>query len=506
MRRGSFLIVAVGLLLQFISCNDDFDSTVLSTGKLIFSRDTVYLDTIFTNISSSTRTLKVYNRSNNNITVPSIQLGRGQSSYYRLNVDGIDGKFFQDIDILANDSIYVFIEATIDFDEVNNPIYTDSIVFDAGLNRQDVDLVSLVQDAHFLYPAKNSEGVKEKIVLGSTEDGVEIAVEGFYLEKNTVWKNDKPYVIYGYAGVPEDGSLVVEKGVRVHFHNNSGLLVEKNATLKVNGEIGEEVVFEGDRLEPFYSDIAGQWGTIWLRADSKNHEVKNAIVKNNTIGILVETGSSSNAASLTLSNTQIYNTASFGILGRNAAMQGENVVIGNNGMSSLACTLGGWYDFKHSTFANYWNNGIRLFPTLLLNNYEMDESGSPVAFDLFQANFTNCIVDGNQNIEMILDKNTAADFHFNFKNCMLKFDDANGNYANDPLYDFGDTNYYQNIILNGKADFKSIENNEFVIGQESEAIDQADQNAASMVPFDLLNVSRMQNPDIGAYQHIQIDR
>ena len=463
LRLSSFVIISF-LILNVLSCNEDFDQTTLSSGNLSFSKDTVYLDTIFTNISSSTRTLKVYNKSNENITVPHIELGRGESSFYRLNVDGIDGKSFTNIDILANDSIYVFIEATIDFNSVTNPIYTDSIIFDGGANLQDVDLVTLVQDAHFLYPSRDTQGMKEKIVLGIDEEGEEITIDGFYLEENTVWQNDKPYVIYGYAGVPDGGSLIIEKGVKVHFHNNSGLLVEENATLKVNGEIGEEVIFEGDRLEPFFENIAGQWGVIWLRAGSKNHVINNAIIKNNTIGILMDSIGSLTEPTLKLYNTQIYNTSTFGLIGRTANIAGENVVIGNNGMSSLACTIGGSYNFIHSTFANYWNRGIRLYPTILVNNFvkytNSDGSESVLTRDLLLANFTNCIIDGNQNIEMILEEEPGTIFNYNFKNCMIKFDDASGNYSDNPLFDFDDSNHYQDNILNGDADFKNVLNNE----------------------------------------------
>lgn len=504
--RFPLSVVLFYLILNLISCNDDFDQTILNYGNLSFSKDTVYLDSIFSNISSSTRTLKVYNKSNNNITIPSIQLGRGEASFYRLNVDGLDGKKFTNIDILSKDSIYIFIEATIDFNHVTNPIYTDSIVFDSGEKLQDVDLVTLVQDAYFLFPSRDAQGIKEKIILGTDPEGDEIAIDGFYLDDNTVWKNDKPYVIYGYVGVPEGGSLTIEKGVNVHFHKSSGLLVDKNASLKVKGEIGEEVIFEGDRLEPFYSDIAGQWGVIWLRAGSKDHSFKNAIIKNNTIGILMDSIGSLVQPTLKLYNTQIYNTSTFGILGRTANIQGENVVIGNNGMSSLACTIGGTYNFTQSTFANYWNSSIRQFPTLWVNNFlafnNSDGTGSILTRDLIAANFTNCIIDGNQNIEMILEQDMGAAFNYNFKNCMIKFDDVNGNYSDNPLFDFNDTSHYQEIILNGEADFKNVENNELIIGQESEAIDQANRNAALQVPFDILNINRISNPDIGAYQHI----
>ena len=507
--RFVLLIFLSFFIFNISSCNDDFDHTVLNSGKLVFSRDTVYLDTIFTNISSSTRTLKIYNKSNKNITIPNIDLGRGENSFYRLNVDGIAGKSFENIDILAKDSIYIFIEATIDFSQVTNPIYTDSIVFDKGENLQDVKLVTLVQDAHFLFPKRDAQGIKEKIVLGINSDGDEIAVEGFYLEGNTTWQNDKPYVVYGYVGINSGNVLTIEKGVKVHFHKNSGLLVEKNASLKVQGELNEEVIFEGDRLESGFSEISGQWSTIWLRAGSKDHEINYAIIKNNIIGILMDSIGSLGEPTLKINNTQIYNTTSFGLLGRTANIEGKNLVIGNNGQSSLACTIGGTYNFTHTTIANYWNGSVREFPAVLVNNFltytNSDGLESVLERDLIAANFTNCIIDGNQNIEFFLEKSDGAAFNYNFKNNLLKFEDSNGNSLGNPLFDFEDNTQYQYNIFNGDSDFKDIDTNQYIIGDASDANNKADMNKALQIPFDILGVSRILNPDIGAYQHIIFD-
>ena len=105
-------IAAFACVILWSSCRNDFE-TVASTGNLEFSRDTVYLDTVFTNIGSSTYNLKVYNRSNDDINIPTIALGDGEASNYRLNVDGIPGKTFEDITILAKDSIFIFIETTL---------------------------------------------------------------------------------------------------------------------------------------------------------------------------------------------------------------------------------------------------------------------------------------------------------------------------------------------------------------------------------------------------------
>lgn len=507
MLRNLFLL---GLIFfSLLSCEDDMFETTPSTGELVFSRDTLYLDTVFSNISSSTRTFKVYNKSGSNISIPSIRLGRGQNSFYRLNVNGTSGKTFENVTLFAKDSIYVFVEATIDFSEVTNPIYTDSIVFDQGGNQQDVKLITLVQDAHFLYPKKDAQGVKEKIIVGEGEDGEEIAVEGFYLEGDQVWTNDKPYVIYGYAGVQEGNTLTMEKGVKVHFHANSGLLVEKNASLKIKGTLEEKVIIQGDRLEPFYEDIPGQWGTIWLRAGSRDHEVDHTLIKNNTIGILMDSIGGNFGPTLRIKNTEIYNTSNFGLLGRSAHISGSNLVIGNNGQASLACTMGGTYNFIQATFANYWSGGIREYPAVLVNNFELvSESGGStgvVSHDLLAANFTNCIIEGNQNIEFLLNKNDDALFNYNFKNNLLRFDDPSGAYANDPLYDFENTNYYQNNIFNGEPDFKAVNENEFIIGDLSDANGEGDFIEAQKVPFDILGVSRIESPDLGAYQHITFE-
>mgnify|MGYP000235833269 CR=1 FL=1 len=98
-----FLGITIFIALLVVSaCRTDFE-TVPSTGQLEFSKDTVYLDTVFTNIGSSTYTLKVYNNSSDDIHIPTIELGRGTSSNFRLNVDGIAGQYFEDIEIKSKD-------------------------------------------------------------------------------------------------------------------------------------------------------------------------------------------------------------------------------------------------------------------------------------------------------------------------------------------------------------------------------------------------------------------
>ncbi len=497
----SFLICFA--LIAASSCKKDF-STIPNFGSLEFSQDTIFLDTVFTNIGSSTYNLRVYNRGNKSITIPEIALEKGISSNYRLNVDGIPGKNFTDIDILAKDSIFVFIETTINANNATDPLYTDRILFDTGSNQQDIDLVTLVQDANFIYPGKNPITMK---IDSLTIDGQATNIKGRFLtDAELTITNLKPTVIYGYAAVPGNKTLTIEAGAKVYFHNNSGLIIDNKATLKVNGTLAEKVVFEGDRLESSFSKIPGQWGTIWMRAGSKNNEIYHAQIKNGIIGILIDSIGSASTPTLKLENSEIYNHSNFGILARETNIEAHNVVIGSAGEASLAATIGGTYNFTHSTFANFWNNGIRQLPAVLVNNFftYVDNNGQEIieTRSLYAANFTNCIFDGNNNIEFILDKvDSGGVFNYNISNCMIQFNDTNNYYDDNTELDFTNS-FYQNIILNGNSNFRDSQNEDFIIGQDTDAINKA---KTTFFSIDILGVDRTINPDIGAYQHITFD-
>ena len=495
MRNLVFIFI---VFIAFISCRNDFE-TVESSGNLSFSRDTVYLDTVFTNIGSATYNLKVYNNSKNVVAIPSIHLENGENSFYRLNVDGLTGKSFEDVRILGNDSIYIFVETTIDFNQVQNPLYTDKIIFQHTASTQDVDLVTLVQDAHFLYPDKDSDGITEKIIIGMNEDGEELIVNGFYLDENTTFTNEKPYIIYGYCGVKNNVQLNIEEGATLHFHANSGIIVEKGGSLHVNGSLDAPVFMEGDRLEFDYENVPGQWGTIWLRAGSENNSMHHTIIKNASAGIIIDSIGTSSTPTLNISNTKIYNSATFGILGRETHIEGYNLVINNSGQSSLACTIGGSYEFSHSTFTNFWSGGIRQFPAVYVNNYFQNTNG-PVGRDLKKLNFTNCIIDGSNSIEFELDKADAAAFNFKFINNALRFTDSNNSFDGIPEYDFTNNDFYEANMMNPLINYKAPFMNKLQINSKSEIVGQAETTNSSKFPFDIVGTSRSLPATIGAYE------
>lgn len=496
--RQYFTLFIFGIIITFSSCRTDFD-TVASTGDLKFSKDTVYLDTVFKNIGSSTYQLKVYNQSKNDISIPIVQFKKGLNSKYRMTVDGMtgnNGKIFQNVTLLAKDSLYIFIETTADIADANPDdfLYTDEIQFDSGANLQEVALVTLIQDAVFLYPNQNPDGTKEKIKI----DGKD--VDGFYLNENDptngnelLFTNDKPYVIYGYAGVPEDKTVIFEAGTKVHFHANSGLYVSKNSSLEINGtastsdKLENEVIFEGDRLESLYSDIPGQWKSVIFEKGSANHAINHLTLKNAVVGLDFRNPSNT----ISIKNSQIYNCAEYGILAQNAQIIGENIVINYAGLSSLACVYGGNYQFTHCTFNNSWPTASQ-FSVSLSNSLA---GATPETNPLTQATFNNCIIYGSNTNEFNLSKNTNTPFVYQLNNCLLKFSSSTIN----PDYQFKtDTEHYNNIILNENPKFYNVSQNKFNIDKTSSAF--AKGNQAYIIPTDILGITRTSPPDLGAYQ------
>ena len=510
MRKLIFLFF-VGLAITVSSCRQDFVFEP-STGDLVFSKDTIYLDTVFANIGSSTYTLKVYNKSSKDIKIPTIQLGKGLTSKYRMTVDGMTGennRIFHDVELLAKDSMYIFIETTAGIGDANPSdfLYTDQIEFDSGANLQKVELVTLIQDAYFIFPNKQN-GITESIPIGFDEDGTVLETNGRNLSHNHpdngdefTFQTDKPYVVYGYASVPNGKILTIPAGARVHFHADSGLVVQEGGTLNINGSLSttaaleNEVIFEGDRLEPGFSDVPGQWGTVYLRQGSANHRIKNLTIKNAIIGLLVENNF---GTPMTIENTQIYDCSNVGLLGRAATIEGKNMVINTAGVASLACTLGGSYEFKHCTFNNNWASSKQVAVTV--DNYYTDTTtNQQIAFDLIKADFKNCIIFGSNQIELLVNKSTDTSKQFNklFSKCQIKFNNNNNQFTNNPDYAF--INDATEIIKNGIVDFQNISKNKLFIGADS-----ASKNFGVDVgvPFDILGNPRNGVFDLGAYNSI----
>ena len=279
--------------------------------------------------------------------------------------------------------------------------------------------------------------------------------------------------------------------------------------LRLRGILGKRTGFEG-KAPPKFEEVLNKMKTEKVQKinENFNYSAKKEFLKGAQIAYeTIITDFSDNDNKITTSkpllNTEIYNHSSYGILGRETNIEAHNVVIGNAGQASLAATIGGTYNFTHSTFANFWSNSLRQLPAVLINNFftYTNTAGQEVieTRNLHAANFTNCIFDGNNNIEFVLDKvNGEGIFNYKISNSMISFTDTNNSFKDNTELDFT-SSFYQNIILNGRSHFRDTQINDFIIGKESDAINKA---KATSFSLDILETDRSTNPDIGAYQHI----
>jgi hypothetical protein len=392
---AGLLIACVLGLTVLTSCRKDNAFETSPGFQLAFSSDTIVFDTVFTTLGSVTKQLHVYNRGNKPVKISSIKLAGGAVSAYRLNIDGHASLEVNDLELKANDSLYIFIKVTINPDNTSNPfVQKDSIQFNINGRQQSVILIAWGQNAHFY---KNA-----------------------VLTNDVILTNDKPHVIYGYLKVDSLHTLVIEQGARIFFHKDAEMIISRDATLKVNGTLENPVIFRGDRLEMEYDSLPGQWGRVLLSQGSKNNEINYAIIRNAYIGLQVESSGSSAEPTLRLSNTVIKNMTYYGLLAQSARVQVANCVFDGCGGNSIALTVGGDYDFRNCTIGNYWNYSARRSPSVLINNYYSDTLGGVHAQDLVNAYFGNSIIYGNNEEEIILQKQASAAFSVTFDHCLLR--------------------------------------------------------------------------------------
>lgn len=477
----SLFLIVVCLSVGFMSCKKDKTLTDPSA-KVSFSQDSVLFDTVFTTIGSTTRNIRVINKNSQKINLSSVMLEQGSSSNFILNVDGVKGKEVKDVEILAHDSIYIFIQVNVDPTNHNTPmVIQDKILFNVNGNQQTVALEAWGQDAYYHFPDKAIQ-YKTGFLPYSTVSAA--------TNTTITWNNDKPHVIYGWLVVDSTQKLIINQGVKVYLHQNAGLWVYRFGTLQVNGVAGNEVIFQGDRREADYSDEPGQWDRIWINEGHTDNYINYAIIKNGYIGLQAEVIlTTQQPGRLKLTNTAIKNCSKWGLYAVAYNIWGANNTISNCKEYCASLTVGGKYTFLHTTFANYFDKsgGRGGQPCVHLDNY----SGS-TPFNLDSAYFGNCIIDGSQANEFEMDFKTGAHSNYKFNSCLLKTAAITG------------TTSVGNVF-NQAADFRGVSNYDFRLNSGSKARGIGNSNVIAINPgvlsTDLKGTARTGTIDAGANQY-----
>lgn len=484
MKFIAYLIAGLILASVFYACDNDDNFSTSGDMRLGFSADTVRFDTVFTTIGTATRRLKVYNKNDNALTISSVELMSPERTGFRINVDGESGNAVSDIDILGNDSLYIFVEVTVDPLNRDNPLLVaDSIRFRFNGVTQYVRLEAIGRDVIVW---------KSKTIAGDT------TITG-----------EKPFLIYEHLNVKNGAVLNIEKNTSLYFHYNAKLTVA--GQINAVGTAAEPVVFRGDRMDGMYESsrlpydrVPGQWYGIEIKPESYENRFENVRIRNGIYGILIQPSDTSRVK-VSLLNTVVQNTTKEVIYSVNSKIDARNCLFANSGEYTLNL-IGGSYSFLHCTVTNYmrYMNTLAAKGVVSVSNTGKDIMGNDFSLPVGTCRFINTIVSGrNEDKNKIkLTPSQSMTFNYHFLNCLL--------------YTSGsDDSDFVNTVWNEDPSFKYIYSSgdaqsnpqlyyfyDFDIKDNSPARNKASRQYAAELPDDIRGVSRRSDeaPDIGCYE------
>ena len=457
--------------LVFTSCDDEEHYTSSPSALLTFSEDTVRFDTVFTTIGSTTQLFKVYNRGKASLMISTIRLAGGGSTGFRVNVDGVSATSFTDVELRRGDSLYVFVEVTVNPRDEDNPFQIrDSLQF-------------------FL-----QSGICQQVQFEAYgQDMVPLRGETFMAD--TTLTGDRPYVVYDSLVVGRGVTLRMSEGTRLYFHDKA--YVRIRGTLLAEGSVERPVVFRGDRLDNIFSYLPydrldNQWGGIIIDALSYGNQLNFVDIHSGGWGIRCD---SADAAlnKLTIENSVIHNVAGDALSAVNGRLWVGNTELTNAGGHCLR-VRGGDVQVVYSTLANFYPWAYRGAALSLSNEW----------CPLTRADFRSCIITGYSSNELMLWPTSAPDsltFNYRFDHCLL----------NVPADSIQGDRYVEVRIdsveheVSRIANFPLIDTDIFYYDFSLDSLSQAvgagnPEDALNLYPLDRLGRSRLEDeaPDAGA--------
>lgn len=407
--KGAFLL----FLVVFLAGCFEERFTHDENDVLAFSTDTLSFDTVLTQVSTVTRLFKVYNPNDLSVRIDEIQLVGTYRGFFRLNVDGYTGDIIRDVTIRANDSIYVFVESTIDPDQpasVSPYIIEAEVSFLTNNQDQRVTLVAWGQNANYI-PGPN---MPNRLLVLSCNLG------------EVRWDDPRPYVIYGTLFI-DSCTLVIPPGTRIYVHGgiannelgifNEGLLYTlPQGKFRVEGTVEQPVIFRDDRIEP---DYEGEWAGIRLGSGSGPHQFSHMQVTNAIAGIVADSASVVN-----IDHSIFSFMGGPGFLGRHAKATLSNCLFYGNSGQAIALTYGGEYDIIHCTLASYGSAS----EAMALNNFYCPDPPlcqSGFFLNKLEAEVVNCIIVGSSTDEInLVDASPEGSglFDIQFRNTIFSVD------------------------------------------------------------------------------------
>lgn len=465
------LISLISINFLTTSCIDD-SMTNSSSALLTFSRDTVNFDTVFTDVGTPTARLIVCNRNKKGINISSIRF-RNPDTRFSLNVDGVSGRDFSDIEIRGKDSVFVFIECYIPATEGASP--------------------GLVED----YLEFVTNGVTQTVRVEAYGQNV-TRLRNLRVKSDMRLTSDRPYVIFDSLVVERGATLTVDPGAQLLFHDGASLTVE--GCLQAVGEQGRMIDMRGDRLDNVLPDVgydimAGQWKGIRIAAGSFDNRMEYVNMRSTVSGLSVDSCADLSRTKLTLFNSWLHNSQGNVLSSKYAKVNAYGCCF-SEAADAVVSLTGGEHEFLQCTIANnYLFSAIR-GALLSLWHVFPDESGENMQ-PAMKANFENSIIYGLADDLNTGDLNkgdlTGSDVFFRFVSLKSEGKDDDNFidclWDTDPMFYTDRPIYYFNYRLRDDSPVKSSGNTTFV---------------TPMVLHDMDGVDRLRDgrPSLGAYQYV----
>lgn len=208
-------------------------------------------------------------------------------------------------DWLPNSSIYIYksLPITIENVEINNSIGYGMRIYESDIEITNVDVLNSTKDAIYLEMYYNSSPYFPHFsnisASGNLRDGIVLSNSSKFVNDTTIYDAGVPYIVGGHIEIVEGKTLDIEEGVLFRFggwelDDDFHVLVDSGATLNVNGENSNKVIFtsaydienggqiinaEGiSERTPLYGDGYADWrGIICLEGSEVN--IENAVFK-----------------------------------------------------------------------------------------------------------------------------------------------------------------------------------------------------------------------------------
>ena len=368
MRTLFFFFISLLVSVMAVGCiSDDFTDSPSDT--LAFSSDTLRFDTVFTDLGTPTARLKVYNRASKAVNISSIRM-RNDDGTFSMNVDGVSGKTFENVEIRANDSIFVFVECLIASNDDPRPFIVEG----------QMDFIT--------------NGVTQTVALEAYGQNVR-RLRGVTVYSDAVFTDEMPYVVFDTLRVAEGATLTLRPGTRLLFHDKGMLQVD--GRLLACGEAGKMISLRGDRLDDVLPDtgyeiLAGQWQGLRFSSESFGNRMEFVEMQSSVHGVIVDSCGVTDRDKLTLVNSWLHNSQGNVLKSDHAKVDAYGCCFSDAG-EAVVSLRGGVHDFIQCTMANYYLFAISPESILTLSHLSREDS-SGVSNPLMRASFDNCIIYG----------------------------------------------------------------------------------------------------------------